>query len=43
MISYGVPEDWELLLVLLGFLVILEAGYLYVFRKGVLDWATLKD
>ena len=34
---------WELLLVLLGFLVILEAGYLYVFRKGVLDWATLKD
>ena len=34
---------WELLLVLLGFLVILEAGYLYVVKKGILDWATLKD
>ena len=29
---------WELLLVLLGFLFILEAGYLYLYKKGVLDW-----
>lgn len=34
---------WDLLVILLGFLAILESGYLYLYRKGVLDWSTLKD
>ena len=34
---------WELLLVLLGFLFILEAGYLYLYKMGVLDWTRIKD
>lgn len=29
---------WEMLWVLLVFLLILEAGYLYLYRKGALDW-----
>ena len=34
---------WELLFVLLGFLFILEAGYIYLYKKGVLDWTSIKD
>ncbi|TVR13460.1 MAG: NADH-quinone oxidoreductase subunit A [Planctomycetota bacterium] len=29
---------WGMVVVLLVFLVILEAGYLYLYRKGALDW-----
>lgn len=36
-------SPWSLLGVLLGFLVILECGYLYLYRKGVLDWNKLSD
>ena len=34
---------WDLFFILLGFLFILEGCYFYLYRKGVLDWATLKD
>ena len=34
---------WELLFILLGFLLILEAGYIYLLKKGVLDWNSVKD
>lgn len=34
---------WALFAVLLAFLLILESGYLYLYRKGVLDWSKLKD
>ncbi|MCF0215208.1 MAG: NADH-quinone oxidoreductase subunit A [Fibrobacteraceae bacterium] len=34
---------WSLLFVLLAFLFILEAGYLYLYKKGVLDWTSVKD
>lgn len=34
---------WSLLFVLLGFLVILEAGYIYLLKKGILDWSSIKD
>ena len=29
---------WDLLWILLAFLAILEAGYMYLWRKGALDW-----
>lgn len=29
---------WEMLWLLLPFLVLLEVGYLYLFKKGALDW-----
>jgi NADH-quinone oxidoreductase subunit A len=32
-----------LLFILLGFLLILEAGYIYLLKKGVLDWNSVKD
>ncbi len=35
--------DWSLLFVLLGFLVILEAGYIYLMKKGVLNWTRVQD
>lgn len=34
---------WELLFVLLAFLVILEAGYCYLMKKGVLNWTRIQD
>ena len=34
---------WGLLGVLLGFLVILEAGYIYLMKKGVLNWTRIQD
>lgn len=34
---------WALFAVLLAFLLILESGYLYLYRKGVLNWSSLKD
>ncbi len=37
-IRFKYAEGWDLLWVLLAFLVLLEAGYLYLFRKGALDW-----
>ena len=36
-------SPWSLLVVLLAFLLILESGYLYLYRKGVLDWNKLSD
>ncbi|MBA3685727.1 MAG: NADH-quinone oxidoreductase subunit A [Planctomycetes bacterium] len=30
--------DWTMVWLLLPFLVMLEVGYLYLFRKGALDW-----
>ncbi|PJJ41461.1 NADH-quinone oxidoreductase subunit A [Hallerella succinigenes] len=36
-------SPWSLLAVLLAFLLILESGYLYLYRKGVLDWNKLSD
>ena len=36
-------SSWSLLAVLLAFLLILESGYLYLYRKGVLDWNKLSD
>jgi len=35
--------SWNLLFILLGFLSILESGYLYLYRKGVLDWSKISD
>lgn len=34
---------WDLLFVLLGFLFILEAGYMYLYKKGVLNWTRIQD
>jgi NADH-quinone oxidoreductase subunit A len=34
---------WELLFILLAFLLILESGYIYLLKKGVLDWNSVKD
>ena len=36
-------SPWSLLVVLLAFLLILESGYLYLYRQGVLDWNKLSD
>ncbi len=36
-------SSWSLLFVLLAFLLILESGYLYLYRKGVLDWNKISD
>ncbi len=30
---------WELFWILVAFLVILEAGYMYLWNKGALDWS----
>ncbi len=32
------PGDWTMVWLLLPFLAMLEAGYLYLYRKGALDW-----
>ena len=42
-VQYLKVSSWSPLFILLGFLVILEAGYMYIYRKGVLQWAKLKD
>jgi NADH-quinone oxidoreductase subunit A len=34
---------WELFAILIVFLVILEAGYLYIVRKGVLNWSKISE
>lgn len=34
---------WDLLFVLLTFLVILESGYIYLVKKGVLNWTRIQD
>ncbi len=36
--QFGKVEGWSLLWMLIAFLVLLEVGYLYLFRKGALDW-----
>lgn len=36
-------SGWSPLFILLGFLVILEAGYTYIYRKGVLNWVKVQD
>jgi len=34
---------WDLFVILMVFLLILEAGYLYIIRNGVLDWSKIKN
>jgi len=34
---------WELFVILMVFLLVLEVGYLYIVRKGVLDWSKISD
>jgi len=34
---------WEMLAFLMVFLLVLEAGYLYIVRKGVLNWSKISD
>ncbi len=34
---------WEMLAFLMVFLLILEVGYLYIVRKGVLNWSKISD
>jgi NADH-quinone oxidoreductase subunit A len=34
---------WDLFAILMFFLLILEAGYLYIIRNGVLDWTKLSE
>jgi len=34
---------WDMLGILLVFLVILEAGYLYLIKKGALDWNKISE
>jgi NADH-quinone oxidoreductase subunit A len=34
---------WDLFVILMIFLVILEAGYLYILRKDVLNWSMISD
>ncbi|GHV16213.1 NADH-quinone oxidoreductase subunit A 1 [Fibrobacterales bacterium] len=36
-------SGWELLAILLIFLFILEAGYLYIVRKGCLNWTKISE
>lgn len=37
-IRYGAVEGWGMLWAVLPFLLLLEAGFLYLWRKGALDW-----
>lgn len=37
-IQYMQVEGWGMFGVLMVFLLILEAGYLYLYKKGALDW-----
>jgi len=34
---------WDLFVILMVFLLILEAGYLYILRKDVLNWSKISD
>jgi len=34
---------WEMFVFLMIFLLILEVGYLYIVRKGVLNWSKISD
>jgi NADH-quinone oxidoreductase subunit A len=34
---------WDLFVILMVFLLILEAGYLYILRKNVLNWSKISD
>jgi NADH-quinone oxidoreductase subunit A len=34
---------WEMFAFLIVFLLVLEVGYLYIVRKGVLDWSKISD
>ena len=37
-ISYTSIEGWGMFVVLMVFLVMLEVGYVYFYKKGALDW-----
>jgi NADH-quinone oxidoreductase subunit A len=37
-VQFPKVSGWSMVWVLVPFLVMLEVGYLYVFRKGALDW-----
>jgi len=34
---------WDLFVILMVFLLVLEAGYLYILRKNVLNWSKISD
>jgi len=34
---------WDLFAILMIFLLVLEVGYLYIVRKGVLNWSKISD
>jgi NADH-quinone oxidoreductase subunit A len=34
---------WDLFAIMMVFLIILEVGYLYIVRKGVLNWSKISD
>jgi NADH-quinone oxidoreductase subunit A len=35
---FGSSTGWSMIALLLPFLIMLEVGYLYLFKKGALDW-----
>lgn len=37
-VHFPTVEGWSMIALLIPFLVMLEVGYLYLFRKGALDW-----
>lgn len=37
-VQFPKEQGWALIWLLLPFLIMLEVGYLYLFRKGALDW-----
>lgn len=37
-VQFGKVEGWAMVWLLLPFLIMLEVAYLYLFRKGALDW-----
>ena len=36
--QFGKVDGWGLIWILVVFLVLLEVGYLYLYKKGALDW-----
>ena len=37
-VHFGKSQGWGMVWLLVVFLVMLEAGYLYLYKKGALDW-----
>jgi NADH-quinone oxidoreductase subunit A len=36
--NFGASRGWSMIALLVPFLIMLEVGYLYLFKKGALDW-----